>query len=189
LPEAEMLAAFKTLRNARPKPRIPVTSTRIHLPATGYLEQSEFDDWWTITVPVPMLGQSLPLTVKDFNPDDPAQRAWIALFDAAASAFLSADAEALVEAGPRVLSNCHEFIEAVGEEDWNRAMATCADPGEIFQFVHPQAIYLEFHKATGSVYVTVACECDWEEEHGLQLVYRDGTTLSRVSSQDGHPVE
>ena len=189
LPEAEILAAFRILRNARPKPRIPVTSALIHLPAIGDLEQSEFDDWWTITVPVPMLGQSLPLTVKDFNPDDPAQRAWIAQFDAAASAFLSADREALVEAGPRVLANCHDFIAAVGEEGWNRDMAACRDARAIWQFVHPKALYLEFHNATGSVYVTVACECDWEVEHGLQLVYRDGMTLTRVSAQDGHVVE
>jgi hypothetical protein len=188
LPEAEMLAAFRTLINARAKPRIPVTSTRIHLPSIGDLEHSDFDDWWTITVPVPMLDQSLPLTVQDFNPDDPMQQAQSALFDAAARAFLAAGPEALVEAGPRVLANCHDYIEAVGEQDWNRDMAACRDPAAIWQFVHPKAIYLVFHRATGRVYVTVACECDWEQEHGLQLVYRDGATLSRVSEQDGHPV-
>ena len=36
------------------------------------------------------------------------------------------------------------------------------------------------------VYVQVACECAWESEHGLQLVFRQGATLSRVSDQDGH---
>jgi hypothetical protein len=188
LADVEMLAAFKTLTNVRPKPRIPVTSTRIHLPSLGDLTQSEFDDWWTITVLVPMLSQSLPLTVTGFNPDDPAQRARITMFDAAAGAFLAAGPEALAEAAPRVLANCRDYIDAVGEEDWNRDMAACRDPSEIWTFVRPKAVYLEFHEVTGSVYATIACECDWEEEHGLQLVYKDGTTLSRVSDQDGHPV-
>lgn len=33
------------------------------------------------------------------------------------------------------------------------------------------------------------CECDWEEEHGLQLVFRQGKKLTRISDQDGHLTE
>ena len=29
-------------------------------------------------------------------------------------------------------------------------------------------------------------DCDWEPEHGLQLVFRKGQSLSRVSDDDGH---
>ena len=32
----------------------------------------------------------------------------------------------------------------------------------------------------------MACECEWEQEHGLQLVFRQGKKLTRVSDQDGH---
>jgi len=32
----------------------------------------------------------------------------------------------------------------------------------------------------------IAAECDWEREHGLQIIYRHGCELSRVSAQDGH---
>lgn len=32
----------------------------------------------------------------------------------------------------------------------------------------------------------IAAECDWEPEHGLLIVYRNGNELSRVSDQDGH---
>jgi len=35
----------------------------------------------------------------------------------------------------------------------------------------------------------VACECDWEPEHGLQLVFRQGRKLTRISAQDGHLTE
>jgi hypothetical protein len=35
-------------------------------------------------------------------------------------------------------------------------------------------------------YLCVSCECEWEEEHGLQLVFKDGRTLTRVGGQDGH---
>lgn len=39
------------------------------------------------------------------------------------------------------------------------------------------------------MYVAVDCRCDWEEEHGLQLVFRQGRMLTRVSDQDGHLTE
>ena len=28
--------------------------------------------------------------------------------------------------------------------------------------------------------------CTWDQEHGLQIIYRRGAELSRVSQQDGH---
>jgi hypothetical protein len=36
------------------------------------------------------------------------------------------------------------------------------------------------------VYVSVGCECDWEVEHGLQIVFRDGATVTKVGPFDGH---
>jgi hypothetical protein len=32
----------------------------------------------------------------------------------------------------------------------------------------------------------VVQNCDWEVEHGMQLVLRDGRTVSKVSPYDGH---
>ena len=34
--------------------------------------------------------------------------------------------------------------------------------------------------------ISISAECDWEVEHGLQMVFRGGGRLSRVSDQDGH---
>lgn len=31
----------------------------------------------------------------------------------------------------------------------------------------------------------ISCECEWENEHGLQLIFKDGKSLTRVSSVDG----
>lgn len=30
------------------------------------------------------------------------------------------------------------------------------------------------------------CGCEWEEEHGLQLVFKEGKKLTRISGYDGH---
>ena len=39
-----------------------------------------------------------------------------------------------------------------------------------------------------SAYVILHAACDWEPEHGLQMVWRDGTELVRVSGIDGRPL-
>jgi len=41
-----------------------------------------------------------------------------------------------------------------------------------------------FAKEDG-VYLSLECNCDWEEEHGLQLVFRDGTEITKVGRFDG----
>jgi hypothetical protein len=65
-------------------------------------------------------------------------------------------------------------------------MAGIADPNMVWQFVHPREVLISYSEKRNAVFVVLSCECDWEEEHGLQLVYQDGTTLVRVSQQDGH---
>lgn len=35
----------------------------------------------------------------------------------------------------------------------------------------------------------MVCNCDWEYEHGLQFVFRQGRVLTRVSAEDGHLTE
>jgi len=36
------------------------------------------------------------------------------------------------------------------------------------------------------IYLLLICECDWEEEHGLLLVFKDGKTIVKVGKFDDH---
>ncbi|MGW1529765.1 DUF6985 domain-containing protein [Streptomyces sp. NPDC002159] len=36
------------------------------------------------------------------------------------------------------------------------------------------------------VYVSVECECAWEPEHGLQIVFRRGCSVTKVGPFDSH---
>ena len=36
------------------------------------------------------------------------------------------------------------------------------------------------------VYISVECGCDWEEEHGLQLVLKNGLKVTKLGGYDGH---
>jgi hypothetical protein len=47
-------------------------------------------------------------------------------------------------------------------------------------------VYVRRHHADGRVYLSIECECDWEPEHGLQVVIREGRVVSKVGPYDGH---
>ncbi len=58
---------------------------------------------------------------------------------------------------------------------------------DIWNYVHPQEIYIDQRgRRDDDVYIQVACNCDWEQEHGLQLVFKKGQKITRVSDQDVH---
>ncbi|WP_316674859.1 DUF6985 domain-containing protein [uncultured Tolumonas sp.] len=42
-----------------------------------------------------------------------------------------------------------------------------------------------FH-GDNKIYISIECNCEWEPEHGLQLVFRDGNQICKVSPFDGH---
>jgi hypothetical protein len=48
-------------------------------------------------------------------------------------------------------------------------------------------VYVERRRnADRAVCVHIDCECGWEEEHGLHLVFKQGSRLTRLGPYDGH---
>ena len=58
----------------------------------------------------------------------------------------------------------------------------------IWNFVNPTEIIIHWDE-NEQFYLCVSCECEWEDEHGLQLVFKNGITLIRASGHDGHFVD
>ena len=110
--------------------------------------------------------------------------------DAALRAFLTLTSADRLKASQPVFDNCQEFLEAVGANAENQAMAELQKVEEIWSYVHPQRVYLSRRSRRDlSIYLQISCHCDWEEEHGLQLVFRRGRDLVTVSAEDGHLAE
>lgn len=36
------------------------------------------------------------------------------------------------------------------------------------------------------IYISLECNCDWEVEHGLQIVFKNGLVVNKVGPYDGH---
>jgi hypothetical protein len=71
-----------------------------------------------------------------------------------------------------------------------RAKVHLAKPSDVWSYVHFGSELHVSRRTKGDVedgvYLSIECNCDWEPEHGMQLVLRDGRTVSKVSPYDGH---
>ena len=83
-----------------------------------------------------------------------------------------------------------DFLNAVEFDEADQPLWNIKDENEIWNFIYPQTIFVtRRHRHDENIYINVTCECEWEQEHGLQLVFRQGKILTRISAQDGHITE
>ncbi len=36
------------------------------------------------------------------------------------------------------------------------------------------------------IYLSLDCSCDWEHEHGLQIIFKNGLSINKIGPYDGH---
>lgn len=157
----------------------------------GVLHQHErFDDWWEgPSVPIPLFDQ-LPVKISFINLPSDETLDFLLDADIALSNFLNLGPEARQQVAPLVWQNCKEMLEAIDYDEQDKKLWDIKASEEIWSFVQIKNVYIERRDRRGrDIYVTVSCECDWEQEHGLQLVFRQGKKLTRVSAIDGHLTE
>ncbi len=108
-------------------------------------------------------------------------------FAAAVKNFLGLTLESRAEATPFVFKNYSDFVTLLNDGLDGEFDFVIDTPDDVWRHVQPSAIYVKrrFY-GDKKIYVCITADCDWEEEHGLQIVYREGNQLSRVSDQDGH---
>lgn len=163
-----------------------ITSTII-----GQLRQDDrFDDWWeSLAIEIPFFdNQKLKVTFENFEPE--YDNSFLKEADIALTNFLkltSIDRNLISDLAYR---DCIEYLNEIGFDEVDEAFQQIQSQDEIWKFIHPTGIYVKRRSYNDrDIYVSIACECDWEQEHGLQLVFRQGKQLTRISNQDGHLTE
>jgi hypothetical protein len=166
-------------------------SNQIKSQVLGQLTQDEtFPDWWkSEEISISFFdGKKLPITFMDFEPD--TDKTFVSEADKALTNFFMLGKSYRESISHLIYTNCKDFLEDVGFDEADKAMWDIKEENEIWQFVHPSEIYVTRRPyKEHDMYVQVACGCDWEQEHSLQLVFRQGIKLTRVSDQDGHLTE
>jgi len=165
-------------------------SNEIKSKVIGQLKQDKYNPTWWIgkKVKIPFFeDEKLTITFIDYTPEE--DKSFVEEADKALMNFLELTEKDKFTISELVYKNYTDFLEMVGE-DADEFRLEINENNEIWDFVYPSEIYVSRRdRRDKDIYVQIACECDWEEEHGLQLMFRQGRKLTRVSDQDGHLTE
>ncbi|MBM2617512.1 hypothetical protein JIG36_18305 [Actinoplanes sp. LDG1-06] len=148
--------------------------TVTEIPGLGPVVEDDDAGWFeSEPVPVPVLGgRECRFLVEGYDGADD--------FHAAIRTFLALDRGALEAATPHIYAYYRDITELVDDE----FRIDIAGPDRVLDHVHPG--YEISVIRDGPVYVSVECNCDWEPEHGLQLIFRAGAEITKVGPYDGH---
>ena len=141
----------------------------------------DIDEWYeSEAISIPLLGgRQLSFTIEGINEDESPEE-----FEEAISNFMGLEESLKSEIEPYIYKNYLEFKEAVGPECCATIISA---PPDVWQFVYPSYVNVSRRPyGNKEVYIQLLAECEWEPEHGLQLVFHRGKSLNRVSDQDGH---
>jgi hypothetical protein len=155
----------------------------MQIPQIGTLTKDSRFDWhYSEPIPVPVLGNKLCRFVLEGYPEDQNKEE----FHAAISSFLSVDDSTLKAAASPVFQyykdcNAHwkpgdEQFLSITSQDGVWAHVRLGDEPMVSRRAHGDK----------GVYISLECGCDWEEEHGLQIVFKNGSKVSKVGPYDGH---
>jgi hypothetical protein len=125
--------------------------------------------------------RSCDLEYEEADRDDGEVRAAVKRLEAA-------DRELLRAAESYVAQYCEESLATYGADD--RPDVHVQAPGDVWRYVELGGEMTVTRRAEGDaedgVYFSIGCSCEWEPEHGLQLVIRDGRAVTKVGPFDGH---
>jgi len=132
-------------------------------------------------LPIPFLdGQQLPVTVVNLSKADESD------VEAALSSFMKLGRQDRLETGRYVFANYWQTAQFATAQGYDLDCHIATEEA-VWQHVHAAALFIDRRdRRDCAIYTSILAECDWEPEHGLQIVYRRGSELVRVSQQDGH---
>lgn len=155
----------------------------MEIPGIGRVNKdSEFDLYYSEPMPVAVLGgQMCRIVVEDYDEDPDKNDFHIAITN-----FLSSDQTILKEAEQHVFQyyqDCNNDWEPTDDE-----FVAIESPNHVWDHVRLGTEPIVTRRAYGDkgIYISLECECDWEEEHGLQIVFKNGLKVNKVGPYDGH---
>ena len=188
LNEDEIKTLFLSLKNERnttPLPK-PITQTAIKSSILGEMQQdTDFNDWWkSKPKKLPWFkDEHIAIDYVNFNPNEDLN--FIKEADETIKNILAMTEYDRLLASKYVYQNCMDFLESIGYEERDKPLWDMKKPKEVWSFVRLSSISIERNFSEDKkIYAIFYFECDWEDEHGLQLVFNNQAKLTRVSAID-----
>ncbi|MCX6119887.1 MAG: hypothetical protein NT027_20320 [Proteobacteria bacterium] len=96
--------------------------------------------------------------------------------------FLNSASSTLKMCVPFIYNYYRDVLESSDDDE----KVKIRDPDTVFQYVQFNEISILRRKQDGLLYVLICCDCDWEMEHGLQIVLKGGKDVTMVGRYSGH---
>jgi hypothetical protein len=154
-------------------------------PLLGPLEYDDAHDGW-VSAPraIPVLGNHECFFALVAYPEDPRPDE----LRAAIQNLLAAGPSLLSAALPHLLAYRKDMLSLYPPDEEHPL--DLQPPDAIWSHVQFGETFYVRRRADGDVedgiYLSLECECDWEPEHGLQLVIRNGQMISKLGPFDSH---
>lgn len=111
-------------------------------------------------------------------------------FDRARPEYMQTCAEALNSLEDRTIDELckaslryrDDFLNAVGAD-----CSVISDPRDVLKIVKPLGLSIPLESRPNVPVVDLEFDCEWEEEHGMQWLVRDGTILFVGAACEGNP--
>jgi hypothetical protein len=106
-------------------------------------------------------------------------------YRAAVEGFLEIGPAVLEEAAPHVFRYYQDSMLDLkeGDEGW----VEIESPAQIWKHVRfGEEAFVRRRKKDKVIYISLECSCDWDREHGLQIVFKNGRTINKVGQFDSH---
>jgi hypothetical protein len=150
-------------------------------PIIGKLTKNQKFDWYeSELIKVPCLNNSECKFIferyeKDLNKIE---------FDQALTNFLNLSPEVFNKINSDLY---HYYIDSI--KDYGLKNYLKIESSEnILNYVHIRAEVMICRRVYGDkgIYITLEGECDWEKEHGLQIVFKSGEYINKIGPFDSH---
>ena len=130
---------------------------------------------------VPVLDRECRFIIEGYQDDSSPND-----FQAAIQNFLSLTPETLADAEEHV----YQYYKRMNDMCWNESddeYLRIQSPSDVWKHVEFGVEPLVVRrKRDNKIYISLECECDWEPEHGLQIVFKEGIRVNKIGGYDGH---
>ncbi len=147
-------------------------------------KDKRFDRYVSKALPIPFLrGHKCRFVLKGYIEDERQND-----FHRAIKNVLTIDKAVLSKAQRHVLRYCHDMLALYATSGFPSPQMKHLD--DIWKHVQFGSTIYVSRRDDGDeedgIYLSLECNCDWEVEHGLQIVLRNGRKITKVGPFDGH---
>lgn len=99
-------------------------------------------------------------------------------------AFQKIEKNEIDQASRHIFKYYKDTLDMIGDDEDLPIIEQENDVWDFIQFGKDVHFCLRDHDQ--KIYASIECRCDWEEEHGLQIVFKEGKKITKIGPYDGH---